>query len=71
MGVKQHLSWKSHQNGLGKGGGVSKKKGFASSIPYGEGGEVGEWVGFCIRPEEVLMFEADRPIKRNLKANIF
>jgi molybdate transport system ATP-binding protein len=48
-----------------------EKKGFPSSIPYREGVVVGDWVRFCIRPEEIMILKADRPIKRNLKANIF
>jgi len=48
-----------------------EKKGFPSSIPYREGTVVGDWVRFCIRPEEIMILKADRPIKRNLKANIF
>ena len=48
-----------------------EKKGFQSSIPYREGAVVGDWVRFCIRPEEIMILKADRPIKRNLKANIF
>ena len=48
-----------------------EKKGFSSSIPYREGAVVGDWVRFCVRPEEIMILKADRPIKRNLKANIF
>jgi molybdate transport system ATP-binding protein len=48
-----------------------EEKGFQSSIPYREGAVVDDWVRFCIRPEEIMIIKADRPIKRNLKANIF
>jgi molybdate transport system ATP-binding protein len=48
-----------------------EKKGFSSSIPYREGVVAGDWVRFCIRPEEIMIIKVDRPIKRNLKANIF
>ncbi len=48
-----------------------EKKGFQSSIPYRDGAVVGDWVRFCIRPEEIMILKADRPVKRNLKANIF
>jgi len=48
-----------------------EKKGFRSSIPYREGAVVGDWVRFCIRPEEIMILKEDRPIKKNLKANIF
>ena len=48
-----------------------EKKGFRSSIPYREGAVVGESVRFCIRPEEIMVLKEDRPIKKNLKANIF
>jgi molybdate transport system ATP-binding protein len=48
-----------------------EEKGFQSSIPYRESAAVDEWVCFCIRPEEIMVLKADRPIKKNLKANIF
>jgi molybdate transport system ATP-binding protein len=48
-----------------------EEKGFQSSIPYREGAVVDEWVRFCIRPEEIMVLKEDRPIKKNLKANIF
>jgi molybdate transport system ATP-binding protein len=48
-----------------------EEKGFQGSIPYREGAVVGDWVRFCIRPEEIMILKADRPVKRNLKANIF
>jgi molybdate transport system ATP-binding protein len=48
-----------------------EEKGFQSSIPYREGGVAGEWVRFCIRPEEIMVLKEDRPIKKNLKANVF
>ena len=48
-----------------------EEKGFQSSIPYREGAVAGEWVRFCIRPEEIMVLKADQPIKKNLKANIF
>jgi len=46
-------------------------KGFQSSVPYREGAAVGEWIRFCIRPEEIMILREDRPIKKNLKANVF
>ena len=46
-------------------------KGFQSSIPYREGALVGDWVHFCIRPEEIMVLKEDRRIKKNLMANIF
>jgi ABC-type Fe3+/spermidine/putrescine transport system ATPase subunit len=48
-----------------------EEKGFRFSIPYREGAVVGDWVRFCIRPEEIMILKANRPIKKNLKANIF
>jgi molybdate transport system ATP-binding protein len=48
-----------------------EEKGFQASIPYQEGARVDEWVRFCIRPEEIMVLKEDRPIKKNLKANIF
>jgi molybdate transport system ATP-binding protein len=48
-----------------------EEKGFQGSIPYREGAGVGKWVRFCIRPEEIMVLKEDRPIKKNLKANIF
>jgi molybdate transport system ATP-binding protein len=48
-----------------------EEKGFQGSLPYREGAGVGEWVHFCIRPEEIMVLKEDRPIKKNLKANIF
>jgi len=48
-----------------------EEKGFQASIPYQEGAAVDEWVRFCIRPEEIMVLKEDRPIKKNLKANIF
>jgi molybdate transport system ATP-binding protein len=48
-----------------------EEKGFQASIPYREGAVAGESVRFCIRPEEIMVLKEDRPIKKNLKANIF
>jgi molybdate transport system ATP-binding protein len=48
-----------------------EEKGFQSTIPYREGIVVGERVLFCIRPEEIMVLKEDRPIKKNLRANIF
>lgn len=48
-----------------------EEKGFQSSIPYREGAVVGEWIHFCIRPEEIMVLKEDRRIKKNLMANIF
>jgi molybdate transport system ATP-binding protein len=48
-----------------------EEKGFQASIPCREGAAVGESVCFCIRPEEIMVLKEDRPIKRNLRANIF
>jgi molybdate transport system ATP-binding protein len=48
-----------------------EEKSFQGSIPYREGVGVGEWVHFCIRPEEIMVLKEDRPIKKNLRANIF
>jgi ABC-type Fe3+/spermidine/putrescine transport system ATPase subunit len=48
-----------------------EEKGFQASIPYREGTGEGEWVHFCIRPEEIMILKEDRPIKKNLKANVF
>jgi molybdate transport system ATP-binding protein len=47
------------------------EKGFRASIPYREGAVVGNWVSFCIRPEEVMILKEGRPIKKNLQGNIF
>jgi molybdate transport system ATP-binding protein len=48
-----------------------EEKGFQSSVPYREGAVLGDWIRFCIRPEEIMVLKADRPIKKNLRANIF
>lgn len=48
-----------------------EKKGFQGSIPYRKGAIVGQRVRFCIRPEEIMVLKEDRPIKKNLRANIF
>jgi molybdate transport system ATP-binding protein len=48
-----------------------EEKDFQSSIPYREGKAVGERVHFCIRPEEIMILKDGRPVKKNLKANIF
>jgi molybdate transport system ATP-binding protein len=48
-----------------------EEKGFQASIPYRKGTKEGEWVRFCIRPEEIMILKENRPIKKNLKANIF
>jgi molybdate transport system ATP-binding protein len=48
-----------------------EEKGFQSSIPHREGVRVDERVRFCIRPEEIMILKEDRPIKKNLKGNIF
>jgi len=48
-----------------------EEKGFQSSIPYREGAVVGEWVRFCIRPEEIMVLKEDKRIKKSLMANIF
>ena len=48
-----------------------ENRGFEASIPYRKGIREGEWVHFCIRPEEIMILKEDRPVKRNLRANIF
>jgi molybdate transport system ATP-binding protein len=48
-----------------------EEKGFQSCIPYREGAVVGDWVRFCIRPEEIMVLKEDRRIKKSLMANIF
>jgi molybdate transport system ATP-binding protein len=48
-----------------------EERGFQASIPYRERAAVGEQVRFCIRPEEIMVLKEDRPIKKNLRANIF
>jgi molybdate transport system ATP-binding protein len=48
-----------------------EEKGFQATLPYREGAAVGKWVRFCIRPEEIMVLKEDRPIKKNLKANVF
>ncbi|MGD0919829.1 MAG: ABC transporter ATP-binding protein [Thermodesulfobacteriota bacterium] len=48
-----------------------EQKGFQASIPCRKGAREGEWVRFCIRPEEIMILKEDRPVKKNLKANIF
>lgn len=47
------------------------EKGFQASIPYREGAVVGNWVRFCIRPEEIMILREERPTKKNLQGNIF
>jgi molybdate transport system ATP-binding protein len=48
-----------------------EEKGFHASIPCRKGAREGEWVRFCIRPEEIMILKEDRPVKKNLKENIF
>jgi molybdate transport system ATP-binding protein len=48
-----------------------EEKGFQASIPYRKETGKGEWVRFCIRPEEIMILKEDRPVKRSLKANVF
>jgi ABC-type sulfate/molybdate transport systems ATPase subunit len=48
-----------------------EEKGFQVSIPYRKGTREGEWVRFCIRPEEIMILKEGRPIKKNLEGNIF
>jgi len=46
-------------------------KGFEASLPYREGAAPGEWVRFCIRPEEIIVLQEDRLIERSLMGNVF
>jgi molybdate transport system ATP-binding protein len=48
-----------------------EEKGFHASIPCRKGAREGKWVRFCIRPEEIMILKEDRPVKKNLKENIF
>ncbi len=48
-----------------------EEKGFQVFIPYREGAAVGDWVRFCIRPEEIMILRAERPIGKTLRVNIF
>jgi molybdate transport system ATP-binding protein len=48
-----------------------QEKNFQVSIPYREGAVVGNWVRFCIRPEEIMILKEGRPVKQSLKGNIF
>jgi molybdate transport system ATP-binding protein len=48
-----------------------EEKDFQASIPYRKGAREEEWIYFCIRPEEIMILKENRPIKKNLKANIF
>ena len=36
------------------------EKGFQASIPYREGAVVGDWVRFCIRPEEIMILKEEQ-----------
>jgi molybdate transport system ATP-binding protein len=48
-----------------------EQNGFQATIPYRKEAVVGEWVRFCIRPEEIMILKEGRPIKKNLEGNIF
>ncbi len=48
-----------------------EEKSFQASIPYREGAVVGNWVRFCIRPEEIMILKEGRPVKQNLNGNVF
>jgi molybdate transport system ATP-binding protein len=48
-----------------------EEKGFKAVIPHRQGALIGEWVLFCIRPEEIMILKEGKPIKTNLQANIF
>jgi molybdate transport system ATP-binding protein len=48
-----------------------EEKSFRASLPYREGAVVGDWVRFCIRPEEIMILKEGRPVKQNLNGNIF
>jgi len=48
-----------------------EEKSFQASLPYREGAVVGNWVRFCIRPEEIMILKEGRPVKESLKGNIF
>lgn len=48
-----------------------EEKGFQASLPYREGAVVGDWVRFCIRPEEIMILKEGRPVKQNLNGNVF
>jgi molybdate transport system ATP-binding protein len=48
-----------------------EEKSFQVSIPYWEGAVVGNWVRFCIRPEEIMILKEGRPVKQSLNGNIF
>ena len=47
------------------------EKGFQASVPYREGAIKGNWIRFCIRPEEIMILRAERPIEKTLQENIF
>jgi len=48
-----------------------ERKAFKAVIPYRPGMVVGEWITFCIRPEEIMILKEDKPIKANLQRNVF
>ena len=48
-----------------------ERKAFKAVIPYPPGMVVGEWITFCIRPEEIMILKEDKPIKANLQRNVF
>ncbi|HUL31258.1 MAG TPA: ABC transporter ATP-binding protein [Thermodesulfobacteriota bacterium] len=48
-----------------------EEKRFQASIPYREGAAVGNWIRFCIRPEEIMILKEGRPVKQNLNGNVF
>jgi molybdate transport system ATP-binding protein len=48
-----------------------ERKAFKAVIPYRPGTALGECITFCIRPEEIMILKAGKPIKANLQKNVF
>jgi len=48
-----------------------ERKAFKAVMPYRPGTVVGEWITFCIRPEEIMILKEGKPIKANLQRNVF
>lgn len=48
-----------------------EQKGFKAVIPCRKGKVVGEWITFCIRPEEIMILKEGKAIKANLQRNVF
>jgi molybdate transport system ATP-binding protein len=48
-----------------------EEKGFIAVTPYSEGVTLGEFVRFCIRPEEIMILKGEKTVKKSLQDNVF